>query len=262
MESSIMSFWKEKYLEDTSGKEITDKKKYVSEMLLAFTPGLSYFYEVNFQTLKISYISESVFQFLGKRPEEVAFKDIISTACKDQISSIELKERVIYDFFFEYLLSHERTKYKIIYLYKMKDHTGKTRTILHQAIILNIDELGNLKDVLSIHTDITYLNLEPSNAISFIKLDGSSSFLNLDTTRGKFNPHNSFDSDISKVLTKREKEIVQYLSKGDSSKEIASKLYLSVHTVQKHRKNILSKTECKNTSEVVHKYMMSGNYLH
>lgn len=42
-------------------------------------------------------------------------------------------------------------------------------------------------------------------------------------------------------LSEREKDIVCCVAKGMSNKEIADKLFLSVHTVATHRRNISSK---------------------
>jgi two-component system, NarL family, nitrate/nitrite response regulator NarL len=47
-------------------------------------------------------------------------------------------------------------------------------------------------------------------------------------------------------LTIREKEIIQLLEKDLSNKEIASILFLSVRTIETHRKNILKKTDTNN----------------
>jgi two-component system, NarL family, nitrate/nitrite response regulator NarL len=48
-------------------------------------------------------------------------------------------------------------------------------------------------------------------------------------------------------LTIREKEIILLLEKNLSSKEIAEQLFISVRTVETHRKNILKKTDTNNT---------------
>jgi DNA-binding NarL/FixJ family response regulator len=48
-------------------------------------------------------------------------------------------------------------------------------------------------------------------------------------------------------LTVREKEILQFLAEGLSSKEIADKLFISERTVVGHKTNLLAKTNCKNT---------------
>jgi DNA-binding CsgD family transcriptional regulator len=46
------------------------------------------------------------------------------------------------------------------------------------------------------------------------------------------------------TLTKREKVIIAMISNGKSSKEIAEELFVSIHTINTHRKNIIRKTDC------------------
>lgn len=52
-------------------------------------------------------------------------------------------------------------------------------------------------------------------------------------------------------LTERESEILYHICKGLSNQEIADTLFLSKRTVDKHRENILSKTNAKNTAGLV-----------
>ena len=52
-------------------------------------------------------------------------------------------------------------------------------------------------------------------------------------------------------LTQREKMIITMISKGRSSKEIASELIISIHTVHTHRKNIIQKTDCNSISALL-----------
>jgi DNA-binding NarL/FixJ family response regulator len=56
---------------------------------------------------------------------------------------------------------------------------------------------------------------------------------------------------ISKRLTSREREIVQLLAEGKSSKEVASSLGISVKTAETHRANIMRKLELHSVSELV-----------
>ena len=68
------------------------------------------------------------------------------------------------------------------------------------------------------------------------------------------------DSD-QKVLTNREREILQLIIQGDTNIEIAEKLFLSNRTVDTHRKNILAKLELKNTAALVHFAMQNRAFL-
>lgn len=52
-------------------------------------------------------------------------------------------------------------------------------------------------------------------------------------------------------LSDREIEILVGICRGDSTQEIADRLYISKRTVDKHRANILEKSGCKNTASLV-----------
>lgn len=52
-------------------------------------------------------------------------------------------------------------------------------------------------------------------------------------------------------LTQREKEILQLLAEGKSTKEISDILFLSYLTVQTHRRNLLNKFEVRNLVELL-----------
>jgi len=51
-------------------------------------------------------------------------------------------------------------------------------------------------------------------------------------------------------LTNREKEVVELVTKGNTSKEIGEKLHLSKHTVDTHRRKILEKLNIHSISEL------------
>ena len=55
----------------------------------------------------------------------------------------------------------------------------------------------------------------------------------------------------SDELTEREEEVLFHICKGLSNQEIADTLYLSKRTVDKHRENLLAKTNSKNTAGLV-----------
>jgi len=59
------------------------------------------------------------------------------------------------------------------------------------------------------------------------------------------------ENNISELLSKRENEILRLLIQGKKSSEIASELFISINTVDTHRKNILAKCEVKNTAQLI-----------
>jgi DNA-binding NarL/FixJ family response regulator len=57
--------------------------------------------------------------------------------------------------------------------------------------------------------------------------------------------------DVDSPLTPREREVVQLLAEGKSSKEVASVLGISVKTAETHRINLIRKLDCHSVAEVV-----------
>ena len=62
---------------------------------------------------------------------------------------------------------------------------------------------------------------------------------------------NAYNSGVLDSLTRREKEVLTYVSKGKSSQEIAVLLQLSIQTVKIHRKNILKKLEVNSSIQAI-----------
>lgn len=90
----------------------------------------------------------------------------------------------------------------------------------------------------------------------------------------KFTPHGFhyyFGEDISKfsfpnqdllmhdnIFSHREFEIIQLIYQGCSSQQIAEQLFLSIHTINAHRRNILEKSGKANIAELIHELLAQG----
>ena len=61
-------------------------------------------------------------------------------------------------------------------------------------------------------------------------------------------------------LSKRELEVLHLICDGFSTAEMAEKLFLSAHTIENHRRNIIIKTGVKNTASLV-KFALTNNLL-
>ena len=59
-------------------------------------------------------------------------------------------------------------------------------------------------------------------------------------------------------LTKREKEVLSLISEGKNTKDISEELFISLHTVETHRRNLLEKLNVKNTAEMVKVAMLNN----
>ncbi|MFV8326368.1 response regulator [Flavobacterium sp. ZS1P14] len=77
----------------------------------------------------------------------------------------------------------------------------------------------------------------------------------------KSNPKlNKNELDTNSILTGRELEIIILISLEYSGKEISEQLFISVNTVETHRKNIMKKLDAKNTISLV-KYALKNNLI-
>jgi DNA-binding NarL/FixJ family response regulator len=65
-------------------------------------------------------------------------------------------------------------------------------------------------------------------------------------------------SPIKQLLTTTEIEILKELAMGKTTKEIASKRFVSVHTIMTHRKNIFKKVDVNNVHEATKYAMKAG----
>jgi DNA-binding NarL/FixJ family response regulator len=61
------------------------------------------------------------------------------------------------------------------------------------------------------------------------------------------------------ILTRREKEVLELIADGMTNAEIAQKLFISVTTVDTHRKNLLAKMEAKNTAALIKIAVQQGH---
>lgn len=65
------------------------------------------------------------------------------------------------------------------------------------------------------------------------------------------------DCDSTK-LSEREQEIARMVALGNTNKQIAEQLFISVHTVHTHRKNIMKKLGCHSSAELTMFCMRTG----
>ncbi len=87
---------------------------------------------------------------------------------------------------------------------------------------------------------------EIEKAISSV-LDGQM-YLSVDVN---MNTQEKKDLKNQPVLTRREKEVLHLIADGLSNPQIAEKLFISQHTADTHRKNLLAKFETNNSASLI-----------
>ena len=141
------------------------------------------------------------------------------------------------------LNTKHRQDYKLITEYRVRDAKGDWKRVIEQFTALELDPAGNIWLALCL------LDFSPDHDITapfrcrmFNKKSGAL-FL--------FPPGENLDILREGMLSGREKEVLQLISEGLISKQIADKLYISVHTVNTHRQRIIEKLGVSNSAEAV-----------
>ncbi|MFI5221829.1 MAG: response regulator [Bacteroidia bacterium] len=97
-------------------------------------------------------------------------------------------------------------------------------------------------------------NSDPQELIKAIKITsggGKYFYKNPEDDAEKKTSRSKFDDTFNTNLSTREKEILKQIAQGKTSNQIADQLFISVFTVDTHRKNIASKLDIHNTADLV-----------
>lgn len=95
-------------------------------------------------------------------------------------------------------------------------------------VLKNADKSEILEAITTIMKGRNYLSHEVANALKEKKID-------------------------TPIITRREKEVLQLIAEGLTNAEIAEKLFISLPTVNTHRKSLLEKFDAKNTATLINK---------
>ncbi|PWS28603.1 hypothetical protein DHW03_01770 [Pedobacter yonginense] len=141
--------------------------------------------------------------------------------------------------FFKHLKSiglTQRTDYQMISKLRIRTIEGKDMLLKHRLLYLSSSADGNIRLALCLY-NIVYEHL------GFDAPEG----IIINTRTGDIVEDG--DDQTQRKLSSREKEIILLIKQGKRTKEIANKLLLSIHTINRHRQNIFKKLEVNNAIE-------------
>ena len=243
-------FWKtvvDKETEVNSGKLQLQLEMH-KRLLNVFQAGNYFYFIFNMYSAETEFVSDNVKNVIGYEKEEISASFILDNIHPDDKPYfLNFEYRVVE--FFKSLDFDKIEHYKVQYDCRFKKKDGSYVRILHQAIQIDYDR-NNFYRTLCLHTDISHIKQEGIPCFSIIGLDGEPSYYNIKDTQ-IFTK--SYD-----LYTKREREILKLIVEGKNSKLIAEELFISLHTVNAHRKNILFKAEVKTPLELISKVIKEG----
>ncbi len=225
---------------------------------LSCSPGPYYYMVLDHKTMQYASIGGAVEQILGIKAEEMKGKPmgeyIMECIHPEDVMPFFNFAKMVIDYA-ETLTIAERFKLKWNFYYRAIDRSGKMKYIIHQGQPLLTDEKGILLASLEFFSDISHIRNDNTPMLSLLNLNDDKNQLfftyKADEISSKLNPRIS-------LLTKRENEIVRYLSEGYTSKQIAYHINISTVTVNNHRQNMLRKTNTSSTAELVKYAFMQG----
>lgn len=230
-------------------KEVWFEPEIHKKLLNIFQVGDYYYMIFNLPETKFDIISDEMVQVLGYEKNEITVPSFISNIHPDdQPWFLNFENKVVE--FFSTLRRDQVTNYKIRYDYRIRKKNGDYIRILQQTVTLQFEGENHVVRTLVVHTDISHLKQDGLPVLSFIGLNGEPSYINVDVKE--------LFTTAKEIITKRERQILTLLVKGDDSKTIASKLDISKQTVDTHRKNLLKKTGCENTASLMAMAIKNG----
>lgn len=219
------------------------------KLLNIFQVGDCYYFIFNVSESSFEFVSPEMKDLLGYSPAEIDVPFFLNAIHPDDQPWFLNFEHSLHDFFGQLPLD-KLLKYKVRYDFRIRNKENRYIRILHQLAILQHNEHGNLLLSLGVHTDISHLKSFGKPVLSFIGMDGEPSFIDVDVKQ-VFVPS-------KEILSRREKEILTALIEGNQSKEIGALLNISKETVDKHRRNMLGKTNTASTAELVARAIREG----
>jgi DNA-binding CsgD family transcriptional regulator len=196
------------------------------------------------------FVSDNIKYILGYHPEEFYQHGLKKTVTIFPGIHNEIILQKIFPIMFDYFDRHcikgDIKDLRVSYNSLMVGADGEARWYLHQATVIQKDEEQKARLMLKLITDIHDIKQDDSITLT----------ISLKDKRGIYSPvftKRFYPNGEDRILSDREIEILNLLGEGRTSKQIASTLNLSEHTVKTHRKNMHKKLNVKNTTELLNK---------
>lgn len=224
-------------------------EKLIAEM---FALGKFYYYVLNTTDSTLSNFHENILEMHRLKAYPQHLKEILDLIHPEDIAFVIEAERMTLEKMKEIGFEHQ-LNLKCSYCFRMKTGNGSYELFHHQSLHTKKDKHGKLLQAVNIHTNIHHITPVNNYVVLVAGIGGRSDFHQIPLKQLP-----APNSRCPENLTKREVEILHLIAKGFSSAEISNLLFVSVYTVATHRKNILQKTDTKNSSELIKKCIEWG----
>jgi DNA-binding CsgD family transcriptional regulator len=140
--------------------------------------------------------------------------------------------------------------------YRFKHPNAGWRWVFQQLLALSLTSAGLLDKVIITFSDCTTQKKKSAElhlATLATRRNKSKLLDALIATQKKLETQDARMVAHAQLLTSREREVLELVARGYSSKQIAHELSISKHTVESHRKNLLQKLKANNAADLIQK---------
>ncbi len=224
--------------------DYSETKALISFFKQVESKGNIYPFVWDFYKNDIFYISENFYNYFGFKKEDVLREKLSYSVNRmvpiDALMFIKGSQNK-----WNHILSRpvcERKNYKMIAEFRMTNDYDKIIRIMSQQVILALSDEGNIWLKMKLFEYAPEQNIETPATISCINITSGNPLFTSKEIKNEI---------FKSKLSNREVQILQAISKGYFSKQIAGDLLISENTVNNHRRNIIRKLKVSNTSEAV-----------
>lgn len=208
-----------------------------------FALGPYYYYTIQIGDNSLHQIAPKILSIHGLEAYPTYLGQIIDLIHPDDLDFVLQAEKATLEMMKAIGFEHQ-LNLKNSYCFRMRVAGGNYHLFHHQAVHLNKDDSGKLISAVNIHTDIQNITTVNNKIVLVSGIGERDDYCQIDLSQ----PTKQLRSP---QLSKREMEILSLLAKGLTSKQIGDQLFISITTVNVHRKHLLKKTDTTNTVNLI-----------
>lgn len=217
---------------------IKESDPLIQELEEQTTLNNQFFYFADLLKLKIIFTSKKSLDIIGVHPNDFDPQTIINKTHPDELSRLLNARTKLFEISGD-LLTGKKSHFLFSTNIKTQNSQGSYSNILHQLYFF-YSEVNKTVYLINILNNIDWY-IKNKKGFHYYIGDNLSYF--------KY-PNEELLK-LGNAFSNREFEIIKMINQGLSTKEIAQRLFISIYTVNTHRKNIISKTEKSKISEII-----------
>ena len=224
----------------------------VLKTFLESSPSISFM--LDYRTGKYYYFSQNAQHIVGLK-QQAFYAEGVGLAMH-----LHMKEdaQIYYNSIFEKRLKfirslkrEERCLYSFKHNFRILSPAGRTVSLLQEYRVLKADAKGNPLVIMGFCTDISHIKAD--TRITDVIISRKPGALPTAVAVNYYYPRPE-----EGALTAKELEILKLILEGYSSKDIADRMHISIHTVCTHRKHMHDKTNARNTADLLRYALDNG----